>query len=190
MPTQALTYTASTAEVTVCGQLRMAAAPHYWLPFNISLREFPMKSKLRSAFTLVEILIVVVIMAILAATIIPQFTDSATDAKIGTAKFNLTTLRSQIEIYKTHHNGAKPSATLVELTQSTNAAGTSGTGASYPFGPYLRELPSNPVTNSQAVKAVMNNPATAADVTSGGGGWLYHAASGNVWIDDATLYTE
>jgi len=149
-----------------------------------------MKSKLRSAFTLVEILIVVVIMAILAATIIPQFTDSATDAKKGTAIFNLSTLRSQIETYKTNHDGVKPSATLIELTQSTNKAGTSGTGAAYPYGPYLREIPVNPITGSQAVKAIMNNPATAADVTSGGGGWLYHAASGNVWIDDATLVTE
>lgn len=149
-----------------------------------------MKSKLRSAFTLVEILIVVVIMAILAATIIPQFTDSATDAKRGTAQFNLTTLRGQIETYKTHHAGVKPGNTLIELTQSTNAAGTSGTGAAYPYGPYIRELPDNPITNSKAVKVIMNNPATAADVTSGGGGWLYHPASGNVWIDDATLYTE
>jgi len=150
-----------------------------------------MKSKLRSAFTLVEILIVVVIMAILAATIIPQFTDSSTDAKKNTALFNLSTLRGQIELYKTQHAGAKPGATLIELTQSTNAAGTAGAaGTSYPFGPYLREIPANPITGSQAVKAIMNNPAVASDVTSGGGGWLYHAASGNVWIDDATYFTE
>jgi hypothetical protein len=36
----------------------------------------------------------------------------------------------------------------------------------------------------------MNNPATAADVTSGGGGWLYHPGSGNVFVDDATLFAE
>jgi len=149
-----------------------------------------MKSKLRSAFTLVEILIVVVIMAILAATIIPQFTDSSTDAKMNTAKFNLSTLRGQIELYKTQHAGLKPGATLIELTQSTNAAGTSGTGAAFNLGPYLRELPVNPITNSQAVKAITNNPAVASDVTSGGGGWLYHAASGNVWIDDAKYFDE
>jgi general secretion pathway protein G len=149
-----------------------------------------MKSKLRSAFTLVEVLIVVVIMAILAATIIPQFTDSATDAKIGTAKFNLSTLRSQIETYKIHHGGLKPGNTLVELTQSTNAAGTAGTGAGYPYGPYMREIPVNPITNSSAVKVISNNPPQASDVTSGGGGWLYHPGSGNVWLDDATLYSE
>jgi general secretion pathway protein G len=149
-----------------------------------------MKSKLRSAFTLIEILIVVVIMAILAATIIPQFTDSTADAKKSTAIFNLSTLRGQIELYKTHHAGVRPSATLIELTQTTNAAGTAGTGAAFPYGPYLREIPDNPLTGSQAVKAVMNNPAAAGDVTSGGAGWLYHAASGNVWLDHPTYYTE
>lgn len=149
-----------------------------------------MKSKLRSAFTLVEILIVVVIMAILAATIIPQFTDSSTDAKGSTAKFNLHTVRGQIEIYKTHHNGVKPSATLLELTQSTNAAGTAGTGVNFPFGPYLREVPENPLTGSQNIKVITNNPAAVGDVTTGGGGWLYHVGTGNIWIDHAGFFTE
>jgi len=142
----------------------------------------------RNAFTLVEVLIVVVIMAILAATIIPQFTDSTKDAKASTVRFNLHTLRSQIELYRTQHNGTAPSATLVELTTSTNASGTQGTGANFPYGPYLREIPTNPLTNSNAVKAITNNPAAAGDVTSGGGGWLYNATTGGIWIDHADYY--
>ena len=47
----------------------------------------------RSAFTLVEVLIVVVIIAVLAATIIPQLTDSTADAKQSQMEFNLHTLR-------------------------------------------------------------------------------------------------
>ncbi len=35
----------------------------------------------RSAFTLIEVLIIVIIMALLAATIIPQFSPSAMDEK-------------------------------------------------------------------------------------------------------------
>jgi general secretion pathway protein G len=142
----------------------------------------------RSAFTLVEVLIVVVIMAILAATIIPQFTDSTKDAKASSVRFNLHTLRSQIELYRTQHNGTPPSATLVELTQQTNASGASGTGSAYPYGPYLREIPANPFTNSKAVKSVTNDPAVAADVTSGGAGWLYNATTGGIWIDHADYF--
>mgnify|MGYP002626473716 CR=1 FL=1 len=42
-------------------------------------------NKRHSGFTLVEVLIVVVIMAVLAATIIPQFSDSSKDAKVSSA---------------------------------------------------------------------------------------------------------
>ena len=57
------------------------------------------------ACAVMGVLIVVVIMAILAATIIPQFTDSTKDAKTSTAKMNLATLRAQIQLYRTQHTG-------------------------------------------------------------------------------------
>src|SRR5436190_16716944 len=141
----------------------------------------------RSAFTLIEVLIVVVIMAILAATIIPQFTDSTKDAKSSTVKFNLATLRSQIQLYRTQHNGLNPSATLVELTQLTDLSGTAGTGATFVYGPYLREIPMNPFTNSKTVTTTTADPLTTAP--AGTGGWIYNATTGNIWIDSATFYT-
>ncbi len=143
----------------------------------------------RPGFTLVEVLIVVVIMAVLAATIIPQFSDSARDAKISTAKFNLNTLRTQIQFYRAQHNGVLPTATLVELTKKTDASGVVGTGATHVYGPYITELPDNPFTNSAKITAAAANPPAAASGATDAG-WLYHAASGNVWLDDADLLTE
>ncbi len=64
----------------------------------------------RGGFTLIEVLIVVVMMAVLAATIIPQFASSTDDAKSSALKFNLHALRSQIEMYKLQHNGAVPAS--------------------------------------------------------------------------------
>lgn len=149
-----------------------------------------MKRSVRNAgFTLVEVLIVVVIMAILAATIIPQFTDSTSDAKASTTKFNLHTLRSQIELYKTQHNGVVPSGTLVELTVNTDIDGNQGTGASYPYGPYIRQIPDNPFSNSSTITVITNDPAVAADVT-GTGGWLYNATTGGIWIDHADHFDD
>jgi type II secretion system protein G len=147
------------------------------------------RSKCRTGFTLVEILIVVVIMAILAATIIPQFTDSTKDAKLSTGKFNLHTMRSQIELYRAHHGGLPPSADLSELTTTTDADGAKGTGASYPYGPYIREVPVNPFNNLNTVKSITNDPAKAGDAT-GTTGWLYNATTGGIWMDDATNYNK
>jgi type II secretion system protein G len=147
-----------------------------------------MKTDLRrSGFTLIEVLIVVVIMAILAATIIPQFSDSTKDAKSSTVKFNLHTLRSQIELYRTQHNGTPPSVTLAELKVSTDATGATGSGASFPYGPYIRDVPINPYTNKNTLTAITNDPAKATDVT-GAGGWLYNTTTGGIWIDDANSW--
>jgi prepilin-type N-terminal cleavage/methylation domain-containing protein len=156
-------------------------------------------SRLRRAFTLVEVLIVVVIMAILAATIIPQFSDSSKDAKVSSMKFNLHTLRSQVELYKAQHDGSPP-ADLSNLTARTNAAGAvmgaTDDPALFPYGPYIRVLPDNPFSTAaagsrNAVKAASANPPGASDVTAASaGGWLYHAASGGVWLDNSEYLTE
>ena len=135
-----------------------------------------------TAFTLIEVLIVVIIMAVLAATVVPQFTDSTDDAKASTGLFNLHTLRSMIELYEAQHNGLKPSQTLVELTQSTNASGTAGSGSDYPYGPYLQSIPYNPFTDSNTVVAPNEVPPTS---TVSGAGWLYDTTTGQVWLNHA-----
>ena len=146
------------------------------------------KAQKRGGFTLVEVLIVVVIMAILAATIIPQFSDSTKDAKTNTSKFNLHTIRSQIELFKSQHDGKVPSD-LLDLTKKTNSSGVVGTTSAFPYGPYLQELPANPFTGSAKITTAASNPPAAASGATDAG-WLYHAASGGVWIDNADLLTE
>ena len=141
-------------------------------------------------FTLVEILIVVVIMAVLAATIIPQFTDSAKDAKANTALFNLHTLRAQIELYKTNHDGKVPT-TLDLLTEKTNRAGTTNSGdGALVHGPYIHSIPDNPLVDSafaDVVTAPAANPPVAAEADAG---WLYDSATGELWINHADYLDE
>ena len=55
-----------------------------------------------AAFTLIEIMVVVVILGVLAATIIPQFRGTTTDAKISTAKSNIAELESALERFYIH----------------------------------------------------------------------------------------
>ena len=64
-----------------------------------------MSARTRSAsgFTLVEILIVVVILGILAAIVIPQFTNASDSAKGSSLTSQLQTIRSQLELAQTQH---------------------------------------------------------------------------------------
>ena len=64
--------------------------------------------KAKRGFTLVEILIVVVILGILAAIVIPQFTEASTEAKVSRLASDLQTMRSQIELYKVQHSDTPP----------------------------------------------------------------------------------
>lgn len=131
------------------------------------------KGKKSKGFTLVEILIVVVILGILAAIVIPQFSDASTQSKVSSAKSSLQTLRSQISLYKVQHNDNAPSLTnfATQLTQRTNAAGTTNdTDGPVLYGPYMQAIPRNP----------FNNSATVADSDGAGVGWVYNATTGDI----------
>jgi general secretion pathway protein G len=60
------------------------------------------QQKRTRGFTLIELLVVVIILGILAATIIPQFIGTTTEAKIGAAKANISELESALERFNIH----------------------------------------------------------------------------------------
>ena len=73
-------------------------------------RQIPLRHHIRiqsnargnKAFTLIEIMVVVVILGILAATIMQQFVGTTHDAKISAAKANITELESALERFNIH----------------------------------------------------------------------------------------
>jgi prepilin-type N-terminal cleavage/methylation domain-containing protein len=139
----------------------------------------------RCGFTLIEVLIVVVIMAVLAATIIPQFSSSTKDAQTSTISFNVQTLRSQIELYRSNHLTAYPAITnysLPQLVSTTDVNGNIGTGAAFTFGPYVAVIPSNPFNGLATVGAVPT-PGTAPASGDGKYGYLYDVTTGNIYPD-------
>jgi general secretion pathway protein G len=128
-------------------------------------------SRKSRGFTLVEILIVVIILGILAAIVIPQFTNASNDARNNSVASTLQTMRSQIELYKIQHGDAPPPAgSLVALlTAKTDTTGNivSSTLTTGVLGPYVQTFPTNPINGLSAVAAA---PSTAV-------GWVYTVAN-------------
>jgi general secretion pathway protein G len=58
------------------------------------------KKTLRRGFTLIELLVVILILAILAALIVPKVIGRTDDAKVGAAKSDIKTLSSALEAFK------------------------------------------------------------------------------------------
>jgi general secretion pathway protein G len=150
--------------------------------------------KNKKGFTLVEILIVVIILGILAAIVIPQFTNASTDARKNSLSSQLQTMRSQFELYKLQHNDKLPTAFLNTGTtddwsamvgQTDVQGNTTGTD----FGPYLQQKPTNSLNGFTAISVGDTDP--AAGVASCG--WLMNNVTGKVWATStkcANVYNE
>ena len=139
-----------------------------------------------NGFTLIELLMVVIILGILAAVAIPQFSSSSTDAKIAALKSNLSSIRGAIELYSVQHAGSYPSASIVnEMTQYTDESGNTSTTktATYKYGPYLKNgFPDMPFATSSADTVIADSSTSTigtieADPNSAGG-WLYVVNTG------------
>jgi len=141
----------------------------------------PLDNPRRTAFTLVEVLVVVIVLSILALVVVPEFSSATTTSKEATLKANLRAVRAQIALFKIQHNDSYPSnATFAnEMTlaskadKSTAAIGT----ANYPYGPYLRAVPVNPFNDLATVGA----PADDADNDTG---WVYNETTGALTAND------
>ena len=138
-----------------------------------------------SAFTLVEILIVVIILGVLAAIVIPNLTGVTAISREANLKENLSKIRAQIQMYRNQHNGFPAAAGFAE--QMTKYTRTDGQVAAvrtseYRFGPYLEQMPPNPITSDRAIRA-----AAVADDTFPPGdadhGWWYNETTGAFFAD-------
>jgi len=138
----------------------------------------------KRGFTLVEILIVVIILGILAAIVIPQFTNASSDARNSSLTSQMQTLRSQVELYKMQHKDTWPTATglataawdWTKLTGKTDDAGAAGGN----LGPYLQQAPRNSLNDNNTVAA-----APAAGV-----GFVFDSTTGKIFATgtDETKY--
>lgn len=85
-----------------------------------------------AAFTLIEILIVVILLGILAAIVVPQFTENQEAAEASKIAADLQILRTQIQLYRFREN-AYPATLDALVPQYIQAVPTPPAGGNYAY---------------------------------------------------------
>ena len=167
------------------------------------------KSLIQRGFTLVELLIVVIILAILAAIIIPQFTAATDDATQSAYDTNIANIRAAIDLYRQQHleypgevtstgagcpagstnvtGAAGEPAFLAQLRNYTNAAGVActGTNATFRYGPYLKDdLPVNPLAATPINDVAVVSTGILGLTSGATGGWRFDSQTGEFIGDE------
>ncbi len=140
------------------------------------------------AFSLIELVIVVVIIGIIAAIALPRFSSTTTTSVISASAADVVVLEKAIAHYAAEHDDRTPAhettgdintdeATFAKrLMQTSNAAGD--TGNSLLYGPYVRELPHNPVNRRRRIR--IDGPPAGANTH----GWRFDSTTRVIEADD------
>lgn len=130
-----------------------------------------MFNRVRRAFTLVEILIVVVILGVLAAIVVPQFGNATGEASAGTTNHELEKLRRALDVYQARWSSALPPIEAGDGTWGPLVGGG---------GEYLKTAPRNPYVGG-ANGRVITIAAEADAAFQSEYGWIFDPATGRVW---------
>jgi len=139
-------------------------------------------------FTLIEILIVVVILGILAGILFPQFSNASLLARENTLREDLRFMRSQILTFRIQHGDVSPGYPNGNTSAAPTEADfidhmlkysddqfrlSAAANPAYNYGPYLKQMPANPLTGATGVW-VVTGPNMPAPDASQPYGWIYN----------------
>lgn len=146
---------------------------------------------LASAFTLVELIIVIVILGMIASIAIPRLSKAGTEAPDAALETDLRIVRSAILRYAVEHRNNFPGPTAIDfvkqLTAYTDADGVANRTRTprYRFGPYLVAIPPCPVGPNKGSSDVLIDASNSPPKpnTGSGAGWIYNPNTGEFYAN-------
>ena len=129
-------------------------------------------NKRSEGFTLLELLIVISIIAILAATLIPNFIGFDTEAKLASTKTNLNTMRTRLSLFRAKE-GRYPKEFKELLETTYNDLGIPK--------PYLEQIPVEFISTKEGNNTLEDMKST--ETLTGDGGWTYLTDKAKVIVD-------
>ena len=114
----------------------------------------------RTGFSLIELLLVLVILAVLAAVVVPKFTNRTEQARITAAKTDISMLDTALDAYEID-NGRFPSS-----DEGLSALVSAGSAKNWK-GPYIKKgVPTDPWGNAYVYRYPGTNNANGVDLLS------------------------
>ena len=134
-----------------------------------------LRSRMRRAFTLIELIAVIVVLAILAGVALPKYFDYSANAKASSCKGTLGGVRAGVANFYANSavSGTPAYPTFAQLT-------TLGTVMQEP-------LPENPYNAATTVRNADNTWVSGNPPVSGVQGWAYDATNGKFWANTSTV---
>ena len=133
------------------------------------------RAKRKKGFTLVELLVVIVVLAVLAAIVLPKFMNSTKRSKETALKSDLKLVRNAISLFQADTDCFPKALTdLIAATAPPKGLDTAGADvviipADW-HGPYLQEVPKDPLDGSDLVYTTTSPGVSkvASDATGNG----------------------